>query len=435
MNETSFLEKLHQAKLTRIDKQRRLEEKLTKRPDCPQERDIFMFDYPETIDFEWVILRQDTKNPDFFLTIPADDNPMVGSADVDLPDSALCSPLTLRCQHGLLVHKDTFNIEQRIGLLEKWHWYRALNQVEQINKGKLNRSVLQEITDDDSEYEEWISFVSKQCEELKKKLENIEIQQQQSGFKAEGTVTTSKKTVKISWLNSIFDTLKTAFFGARWQVGWATASVFVFVVSLTVFWYSPNNAIDLPNNSISPIYQTILANKKTPEMEGWLRDFKFPWEGGKTENVLGLTPTISPYLAQKAFGAGLLVSRNGLLRKPITLPPLLLPPEDKKSWLQTKWASNFELGQWMFLLWTTSQFQPDMPKTFWDEQRVILMQLKGKFETQQTKKIRAAEARKVIYQLEKFVEPLLEKLPTSDRLEVNSEIADLKETIEFLAPN
>ncbi len=168
-SETS-IEKLRQADLERANKQSKRKDKLAQRPNFPQERDIFRFNYPGTKDFDWVILRQDEQNPELLLTVPADDNPLVGSSDIKLPDSALSSPLTLRCQKSLFIHKKQFELWRRVGLVEKWHWYRALDKLKQLKTGELRSSALQQETDDDPEYLEWMSQVSQSKAALEQAL-------------------------------------------------------------------------------------------------------------------------------------------------------------------------------------------------------------------------------------------------------------------------
>lgn len=154
-------------------KQKKLREKLNRRPNHPQERDIFLLAHPETMGLEWVILRKDENDPELFLTVPADDNPMVGSADVDLPDGALCSPLTLRCQHSLFLKKDDFDLKRRVGILENWHWYRALDQMKQLSEGDLISTISQQETDDEFEYEEWMKQVQSEREILRKAMDGM----------------------------------------------------------------------------------------------------------------------------------------------------------------------------------------------------------------------------------------------------------------------
>ena len=206
------------------------------------------------------------------------------------------------------------------------------------------------------------------------------------------------------------------------QMVWAIpATAFVLVISVITYIVWPQNLIDTT-------YQTIYANK-TDEMVDDLRDFKFRWEG-EGDNVFAFGPKQSSKAA-KAFGAGLLTGREAMLgNREIVLPPLLLPPAT--SWLKTPWANYFELGHWTILLWTASQFQRDIPETFWQEQREIFSQFKATFVVLAKTD---NEAQKVLSQLKKKIEPHLEKLPTPDNPKIYKDLGfNLKKMMNFLAP-
>ena len=147
------------------------------------------------------------------------------------------------------------------------------------------------------------------------------------------------------WISDIYHDLKTylASFKMVWLI--PIAAIIVLVISLRIIWP--------PTNQIDRTFETIYANK-TEEMELGLRDLE-------TSNVLGFSST----KAIKAFRAGLLSERKALLGE-----------TNSDNWSKTEWKNEFELGRWVFLLWTACEFQPQMPATFWDEQRKILKQFK-----------------------------------------------------------
>ena len=148
------------------------------------------------------------------------------------------------------------------------------------------------------------------------------------------------------WISDIYHKLKTYLtsFKMVWLI--PIAAIIVLVISLRIIIWPPTNQIDRT-------FETIYANK-TEEMELGLRDFE-------TSNVLGFSST----KAIKAFRAGLLSERKALLGE-----------TNSDNWSKTEWKNEFELGRWVFLLWTACEFQPQMPATFWDEQRKILKQFK-----------------------------------------------------------
>jgi len=184
-----------------------------------------------------------------------------------------------------------------------------------------------------------------------------------------------------------------------------------------------------------PLYEKSyrLSAKKANEMEEKLRHFQFPWK--EANHLLGLNANKQPSPATQAFGAGLWISKEALLgHREAALPEPLLPPAPFDHWSKTDWQDYFELGRWIFLLWTASQFQPAEPKIFWDKQKDIFAQLKGAFEARKAEGDN--KAKNVVSQLSNFVEPPLEKLPISDDSKmIRRDLAtDLKNIMRIIAP-
>ncbi|MEN8220553.1 MAG: hypothetical protein ABFS56_30225, partial [Pseudomonadota bacterium] len=194
-------------------------------------------------------------------------------------------------------------------------------------------------------------------------------------------------------------------------VGWAFATVFVLMVGLTLTCQL-SGLCSSPESPVDTAYQTVYASQ-TAQTEEKLRELKFRWErdGG---NVQAFGPNAQASEAAKAFGAGLLTGREALLGQ--VAQPL------EESWLKTQWKNDFELGRWTILLWTASHHE--LPETFWDEQREIFSQLKAAF-------VARAETKKVLFQLEKKIEPHLEKLPADGQKDLRF---NLKKMMDFLAP-
>jgi hypothetical protein len=181
VTEEDLLDKLRQNGSEVAQKQTLLEKELSKRPNYPQSGDIFVFDYPETMGLQWVVLHPHEKESQWLLIVPADAVPMLGSMDIELSKKALCSPLALRCKQGLWIHAKDFDINLRVGFLDKWDWQRALDKEKQISTGKLRSTISQQQVDDDLEYEEWMEQVIQGREVLKKFLkvtESIEVKKE-----------------------------------------------------------------------------------------------------------------------------------------------------------------------------------------------------------------------------------------------------------------
>ena len=125
----------------------------------PQAGDIFIFDTPETMGLQWVVLMPHPDNEQLLYTIPADDNSMVGSKDIALSENAICYPLTLRCGNGIWIHKTDFKLNDRVGIIEDWYLKSAIDTVKQIWNGSLKTSVWQSENDADINYQEWMDEV------------------------------------------------------------------------------------------------------------------------------------------------------------------------------------------------------------------------------------------------------------------------------------
>lgn len=189
-------------------------------------------------------------------------------------------------------------------------------------------------------------------------------------------------------------------------------------------------------NEALPLYEKSyrLSAKKTDKMEEKLRNFQVRW---KEANRFGLSANKQLSPATQAFGAGLWISKEALLgHHQVALPERLLPPAPYEHWSKTDWQDYFELGRWTFLLWTASQFPPAEPKIFWDKQRDIFAQLKKAFEERQTAgDNKANKAKKVVFQLENFVEPLLRKLLLSEGSKMSRrDLDNLEGVMKLLAP-
>jgi hypothetical protein len=135
--------------------------KLSQLPKIPQAGDIFRIDNHKTIELlQWVLLYSQSKQ---WFIVPADDNPMTGSTDIAISEKALCGPLTLRCGQGIWISETNLDLNLRVGILENWHLYRAIDKV----KGKVQSTAWQRETEADPEYEEWMEQVIQERKSLK----------------------------------------------------------------------------------------------------------------------------------------------------------------------------------------------------------------------------------------------------------------------------
>jgi hypothetical protein len=334
------------------DQHQQLKDSLAKRPPFPQVGDIVIFANPKTLGFQWLLIKKDSNN---LLMLPADNNPLAGSNDIN------SDLLTLRCGHKFLIHKDKLKTCERVGILDNWDLQYVLDK-------QVRSSALQQETDYDPDYQAWM----RQVEDAVKAISKVSFLER-------------IKQKVINWM-TVQPYQKLAF-----------AAILVLVM-IIILPSQPDSPIDI-------IYKTIYANKNL-QTEQKLAQLKFRWEKS-ARNGFTFGPNSQDSKAAKAFGAGLLFSRESLLNK-----------TSKDHWLNTEWKSDFNLGRWAVLLWIASQ--QNMSDTFWKQQQDILSQFKTEF-----------QARKVVlFQLEKHIEPYLSSAPIKKyMLRIK-----LQNIMNFLAP-
>lgn len=165
-----------------------------------------------------------------------------------------------------------------------------------------------------------------------------------------------------------------------------------------------------PPNLIHTTYATI-AQIQNSQVKAVLQNLQLPWQNPITSTTgFGTTLPISP--AAQAFAAGLWSGQQTLLGNdnPI-LPPFLSPPLKELNWLQTSWQRDFELGQWILLLWTITQASPPLTNIFWAKQQQILLHFQAEF-ANSSQSSSLLETQRVTSALE-FIKPLLAKVPLS----------------------
>ena len=180
------LEQLHQLAKTMENKLEKVANKLSQLPKTPQAGDIFRIENKNTLGLlQWVLLYSQSEQ---WFIVPADDNPMTGSTDIAISEKALSGPLTLRCGQGIWISETNLDLSLRVGILENWHLYRAIDKV----KGKIQSTAWQRETEADPEYEEWMEQVIQEREALKFKKPLINLRKWfQNDF---------VETIKAGWL-------------------------------------------------------------------------------------------------------------------------------------------------------------------------------------------------------------------------------------------
>jgi hypothetical protein len=133
--------------------------------------DLLLFDVPVDIPLEWAVIFPHPDDAGLWFVVPADQHPMVGSTDVEVPEFAMCGPLTLRCGRGLWIHGDDLDLELRSGRLESEYVDQAREKLSQIVSGCLSSSPFHGEVDADLDYELWLDEIARAVDGLEQRLQ------------------------------------------------------------------------------------------------------------------------------------------------------------------------------------------------------------------------------------------------------------------------
>ena len=127
----------------------------------PQPGDVFVL--AETADFpvEWAVVERDPEDPDRFLAVAVDLNPLVGSTDVAVPAETASGPLSIRCAVSAWLASERLESARRTALLEPDHLERVRRKRLTIEEGTPAGSLAAEATDDEPEYRDWVEVLDK----------------------------------------------------------------------------------------------------------------------------------------------------------------------------------------------------------------------------------------------------------------------------------
>lgn len=166
MDKNNRLENLRKQITLVAEKDKQLNEALLKHKKYPERGDIYLFDLediPDDLAVFWVILHCHPEDSSLFFAIPADTNPLTGTCDVPIPPIALFGSLTLRLDHGLWLPDAIFQPLQRVGIVERLFIDRAQFIMSRIAKNEWIGSEIQQATETNPDYEEWMGMIDQVC--------------------------------------------------------------------------------------------------------------------------------------------------------------------------------------------------------------------------------------------------------------------------------
>jgi hypothetical protein len=145
----------------------RLAADLERRQDQPAEPgDLFVLAATADLPVEWAVLERRSEAGGTVLAVPADTNPLAGTADVEVAAEAPGGPLVLRCRFGARLDASLFDPDLRTGVLAPETVTEALRRCGQRESGELEPSPLAEEVDADPEYQDWLREVPERAKAL-----------------------------------------------------------------------------------------------------------------------------------------------------------------------------------------------------------------------------------------------------------------------------
>ena len=157
------------------DRSTRMKAELQRRRGLPPEPgDVFVLPATAELPVEWVVLERRSGASGKLLVVPADTNPLAGTADVEVAAEALGGPLTLRCGFAVRLDARLFDPELRSGVVGPETVALALQRCREVESGTLEASPLAEEVDVAPDYLDWLREVPERSRTLAVAAERAE---------------------------------------------------------------------------------------------------------------------------------------------------------------------------------------------------------------------------------------------------------------------
>lgn len=118
--------------------------------------DSFLFTESIEMPVRWIAILTHKHDPNLWYFVVADEFPMVGMSDIELPESDPMSPLILRCGIGLWVHTDDIEMDRYVGCLNEEWVVEARIRLSEMVRGTVPFTAHGRIAEDDDELAEWL---------------------------------------------------------------------------------------------------------------------------------------------------------------------------------------------------------------------------------------------------------------------------------------
>ena len=126
--------------------------------------DCFLFTESLDLPVRWVATLQHKDSSDLWYFVAADDFPLVGSCDIELPESDPSSPMVIRCEVGLWVRSEDVDRDKYLGRIDAEIVSQAKERLSQMVHGDVIVTESASIAEADPDYVEWIQELSRVAE-------------------------------------------------------------------------------------------------------------------------------------------------------------------------------------------------------------------------------------------------------------------------------
>lgn len=128
-------------------------------PEKPKAGDLYVSDASADFPVQWLVLGADPARPGRFLVVAADTAPFTAAGDIAVPADVGFGPLTVRPRFTASVEARELASDHRVGVLPERFALQVRDRAADLASGSLQPTVLEEETDADPEYRDWVAEV------------------------------------------------------------------------------------------------------------------------------------------------------------------------------------------------------------------------------------------------------------------------------------
>jgi hypothetical protein len=152
-----------------LEKVTRTETRIEESGETPSPGDLYAFSETARDGIEWAVILSSQSDADLWFAVPFDQNPLVGTWDVEVSEYSDAGPGTLRCGNGIWIYADNLGRRDRSGFLESRDVEAARSRLAAMVEG--GKSVVSRWhVDDDPDYQAWLVDLEHAGERLERRF-------------------------------------------------------------------------------------------------------------------------------------------------------------------------------------------------------------------------------------------------------------------------